>query len=463
MDNRTGGLNRRSLLTASLGGVLVSCGGGGAATTPQPPAQPQSPPAPPPPAPKPPALSEIYLEGHSTLPRRSIRMYVNAATAGVAPIRLMDPNGHVVFSTPPVAVKPQAVAGDAPWRDGFGYADPVELAVPTLPSGVYFWEGIGRMIVRSAAPADICVLYPSNTECAYNEAGGRSFYVPPPPLHGSELSFRRPWSGATYRYASAFYKWFSREHGYTVNHICDFDLETPGILDHSKLLIIVGHSEYWSREARLAFDRFVDGGGHALILSGNTMWWQIRYSPNGEQLICYKDLAADPVSDPDLKTIAWSDAVLDYPVLPSIGADFSRGGFGLKSDRGWNGMKVINPGSPIFKGVPIAYGDVLAIPTNEYDGAPVSSFATDGSPVLDKAALGFYRADLIGYDLGYRFHDTVATWIAFQKTPSSGVVIHCAGTGWCAETGMGGPDGPKLQTITKNMIDLLLAGIYPVA
>ena len=389
-------------------------------------------------------------------------MYVNASTTGVASIRLLDPNGRQVHRID-AGVGPQKVVGDAPWRDGFGYGNPIELPVPALPSGVYFWEGVGRMIVRSAAPADICVLYPSNTECAYNAAGGKSFYAPPPPLHGSELSFQRPWTDTTYRYARGFYKWFSNLRGYTVDHIADFDLETPGILSRCKLLIVVGHSEYWSRQARLEFDRFVDSGGHALILSGNTMWWQIRYSERGEHLICFKSASADPIADPALKTAQWPTKSLGYPVVPSIGADFNRGGYGQHADRGWDGMKVVAPRSPLFEGVGVAHGDILSIPSSEYDGAPVESFATDGTPILDKAALGFWRADLIGYDIGYRFDDTVATWIAFQKTPDSGIVINCAGTGWCADTGIGGPDGRKLQAITKNMIDLLLAGTYPAA
>lgn len=407
-------------------------------------------------------LKEIYLEGHSVLPGQSIRMFVNAETSGVTAIRLMDANGQQVFSTSPARVRPQTIAGDAPWRDGMGYGDPIELLVPALPSGLYFWEGIGRMIVRSAARADICVLYPSNTECAYNDAGGKSLYEPPPPLHGSELSFHRPWSGKSYLFASAFYKWFSRQREYPANHISDFDLETPGILDQFSLLIVVGHSEYWSRKARLAFDRFVDAGGHALILSGNTMWWQIRYSSDGERLICYKSLSSDPIADPRLKTAQWITESLDYPIVSSIGADFSRGGYGVRKDRGWNGMKIVNPLSPIFKGVPISHGDILRIPTSEFDGAPIASLAPDGSPIIDRAALGFYRANLIGYDIGYRSHDTFGTWIAFQKTPRSGIVINCASTNWCAENGIGGADGSKLQTITKNMIDLLLAGTYPV-
>ena len=56
----------------------------------------------------------------------------------------------------------------------------------------------------------------------------------------------------------------------------------------AKLLVVIGHSEYWTRTARLNFDRFVDEGCHALVLSGNTMWWQVRYSENKDRMICYK-------------------------------------------------------------------------------------------------------------------------------------------------------------------------------
>jgi len=477
-------------MTVAIGGLLSGCGDGDSTPTtgpevvappappappppapapPAPPAPAPPAPAPPPPAPTPPETPDpapvfrgIYVDRHSYLPGEPVRVFADVESATVGTIRLKDVNGQMVFSTR-AQVRPQTIVGDEPWRDGFGYADPVEVSLPKLASGVYFWEGIGRMIVRSATKADICVLYPSNTECAYNQAGGKSFYVPPPPLHGSEISFLRPWFDSTYRLSDAFYKWLSKRHEYSVCHISDFDLETPGVLDEFRLLIIVGHSEYWSRQARAAFDRFVDSGGHALILSGNTMWWQIRYAAGGERIVCYKDSDEDPVADPLLKTITWPSSSLDYSVVRSIGADFPHGGYGLKADHGWDGMKIVNPQSPIFNDVRIEYGDILKIPNKECDGAPISSIAPDGVPILDKSALGFYRADLIGYDIGYRFGDTFATWIAFQKTERSGIVINCAGTGWCSGAGMGGADGPKLQTITKNMIDLLLTGTYPVA
>lgn len=451
MNAYSAGLSRRAVLAAGLGGALAGCGGGageGGKSAP-PDAQSQT-------------ISEIYLDRHSALPGDTVAMYVNASTEGAATIRLLDPNGRQVDRIR-ADVKPQTITGDAPWRDGFGYVDPVAVTVGALKSGLYFWEGIGRMIVRSAAKADICVLYPSNTECAYNAAGGKSFYVPPPPLHGCELSFQRPWSGATYKYSRGFYEWLATVDGYSLDHIADHDLENPETLAQCKLLIVVGHSEYWSRRARLAFDRFVDAGGHALILSGNTMWWQIRYSADGGRLICYKDSRADPVTDPRLDTINWPTPSLGYPVVPSIGADFNGGGFGRQAGNGWKGMKVVAPSSAIFAGAAVAYGEVLQMPSSEYDGAPVASVAPDGTPILDKAALGFYRADLIGYDIAYRSRESFATWIAFRKTPHSGIVINCAANGWCAQTGMQGVDGERLRIITKNMIDLLLAGIYPVS
>ena len=47
------------------------------------------------------------------------------------------------------------------------------------------------------------------------------------------------------------------------------------------------------------------------------------------------------------------------------------------------------------------------------------------------------------------------TFIAFQKTENSGVIINTSSTNWCKE-GFNGMDNNKVKIITTNMIDLLL-------
>jgi hypothetical protein len=65
--------------------------------------------------------------------------------------------------------------------------------------------------------------------------------------------------------------WLRRE-GYPFEVISDADLhDEPDLLQHFAALAIVGHSEYWTDEARDGVLRYLDGGGKVLCLSGDTL------------------------------------------------------------------------------------------------------------------------------------------------------------------------------------------------
>ena len=53
--------------------------------------------------------------------------------------------------------------------------------------------------------------------------------------------------------------------------------EHPEMLEGPRLFLSVGHDEYWSWGMRDTFDAFVERGGNAAILSGNTCFWQVRF------------------------------------------------------------------------------------------------------------------------------------------------------------------------------------------
>ena len=61
-----------------------------------------------------------------------------------------------------------------------------------------------------------------------------------------------------------------------INFITDYDMDEPEYSLNSNIIVIVGHSEFLVRKARLNFDYHVDIGKNALILSGNTMWKQVE-------------------------------------------------------------------------------------------------------------------------------------------------------------------------------------------
>lgn len=68
--------------------------------------------------------------------------------------------------------------------------------------------------------------------------------------------------------------WLDR-HGYPYEVLTDLDLDASAEeLDGRRVLVIVGHSEYWTLSAYEAVDRFLRGGGDVVVLSGNTMFWR---------------------------------------------------------------------------------------------------------------------------------------------------------------------------------------------
>ena len=220
-------------------------------------------------------------------------------------------------------------------------------------------------------------------------------------------------------------------------------------------MIISGHNEYWSRTARENFDQYVNNGNDAMILSGNTMWWQVRYEQDGKQLICYQNAEMDPIENDELKTINWHRSSLNYPIIESIGCDFSNGGYGLKQDDGWDGYKILLPESPIFKNLNIQLNQIISIPTREYDSAPIKDVTPNGIPIIDTDILDFFRINILGFDKCFRgTHHKYGTFIVMQKFYDSGVIINTSTSDWCIR-GFSNKDSFIVKNITLNMISLL--------
>ena len=60
--------------------------------------------------------------------------------------------------------------------------------------------------------------------------------------------------------------------------ISDQDLDTmPAVLGNYKLVVICGHSEYWSVPAYAAVEAYLNAGGRVVSASGNTMCWRVTY------------------------------------------------------------------------------------------------------------------------------------------------------------------------------------------
>ncbi len=400
-----------------------------------------------------------------------ITLYYSGPDNPKQAIHLSDFNGKI-YASYTTSVKVQKVNTEKPWLDGCKFEKTGEFKLPdTLKPGVYRFRGTNYFVISDTEnPYDITIVYPTNTDNAYNYGGGKSAYDPDLGNRATVSSYLRYQDGLVGRkdFTSSFFFWMLTQN-YNANYITDADLDDYKNIEKSKLLMIVGHSEYWTRAARENVDKFVASGKNMLVLSGNTMYWQVRYNKKDNLMICYKDNNLDPLKDTPYSSILWETDFLKYPITSSIGADFSGGGYGSKLTNRQDGYKIVNDKSPLFEGTGLKNGDILKIPTVEYDGAPVVKMIKPGSkeiPVIDNSKLKFDKIELLGYDFAVnggvegpeKATNGLGTFIVFRKTPTSGTVVNTATTDWCSKRGMAGADKEKVIRITKNMIDKSLQG-----
>ena len=356
-----------------------------------------------------------------------------------------------------------------------------------------FWPRLGPVSAPSAVnigPADagaaVQVLYPSYTVAAYNTHGGRSLYVATPAQRVRDalghiasgdagaawrslrvasagraraVSLSRPENGTHARFHAAFFASLARQDTLRYGVLRDEDLDAA-LPPSMRVLVVAGHSEYWTRAARRAADAFVARGGHLVVLSGNTAWWQARRE--GDSLVVVRVWDADARAPDSLRTVTWGDPRLGYPIEPSFGAAFPYGGYGDGEDAGWDGFRILEPRSPLLGGVVLRADSVVRVVTREFDGVPVrwtGGAWGRGRPLVLAGPLGVARAELVGYDLGQRFgRPTLGALAVTQRTPTSGIVVHAGSTDWCGDRGWNGPDSLAIRQITRNALRRLLRG-----
>lgn len=402
-----------------------------------------------------------YFDSFAIKQGDSAVLYLNSKKISkIVKLSVNDVNGNTVDFIYCDSIIPQKPQGDSISKNGYNYKYKLKFKLKEyIISGLYQISNKIPFLVKSKSKnSNTIVIYPSNTIAAYNKIGGESFYTLNnlKKHNASILSFHRPVGVDIY--SVHFYKKYSESN---FDYISDLEMENFDQIKDYKLVIITGHSEYWTRNARLNFDKFIDNRGNGLILSGNTMWWQVRYSEDKKKLICYKE-NKDPITDPKLRTINWDNKILQFDILPSIGVDFNKGGYGLNPDKGWDGFKIVAPNSPILEGMNLKIGEIISCPSIEYDGTFTLYDSNFSNVRLDVKKLNnFYKIELIGYDFGFRTINTVGTFVVFQKTLNSGYIINTASTDWCSLRGIGGKDGDLIKRITDNCINILSNSLYP--
>ncbi|HEV3021749.1 MAG TPA: N,N-dimethylformamidase beta subunit family domain-containing protein [Pirellulales bacterium] len=197
-------------------------------------------------------------------------------------------------------------------------------------------EGEAFFVVRSAQPgtnAKILLQLATNTYTAYDNWGGYSVYA----FHGHErvqgrrVSFLRPPASQFATWELPFVQW-AESAGYALDYAVNSDLEFhPELLKHYRLVLSVGHDEYWSSPMRDHLEAFIAARGNVTFFSGNTCCWQIRSEDHGTAFGCWKQAwKDDPFSKQgNLKLLSslWSHHLVGRPENQLTGVGFLFGGY----------------------------------------------------------------------------------------------------------------------------------------
>src|SRR6266545_3852457 len=377
------------------------------------------------------------------------------------------------------------------YRDGAKWPAFATFVVPSWPSGLYLArvQTTGtpshttdlQFVVRapSGSQTGVVVVLADTSWQAYNDWGGRNSYGH---LSGSDfaaaypstsalripfafqLSFDRPFHGgfgnSPQTWEIPFLQWLAHK-GIAVD-VCtsrDLHFEAPSTHD-CRLLLLVGHHEYWTEQMRTNVETFAKAGGNVAFFSGNTCWWQIRLGTDGTHLLCYKVAGFDPVSttaDHRLTTAHWFDDLVKRPETTLTGVSWLGDGALFYDQK--HRFKVTKPDHWVFAGTGLAkdatFGGYSSTPNGEEDSS-VAGSETDrvqkGGPNGMTSPPNYTLAsvfDLTSTDL------EVGTMGAFKPGSDSGVVFNAATINWALGLSHDATTLNAMDRITLNVISKL--------
>ena len=288
------------------------------------------------------------------------------------------------------------------------------------------------------------------------------------------------WASCWERWEHPFVCW-AEVAGYSIDYAVNGDLEfRPEVLEGYRLVLSVGHDEYWSRPMRDHLERYIERGGNVAFFSGNALFWQVRSEAGGRQLVCWKESMRDPryqEGEHDVLSTLWCHRLIGRPENHLTGVSFAYGGYHRFFDQHWDaasGYIVHRPDHWVFEGSGLEKGSLLGENDRVIgyecdgchlkwrDGVPVA-VGDDGTPssfdVLATASASLSDADgsfamvndaLFGQDCEKSLPREGA---AVLGTYTRGGQVFTTGcTEW--SNGLHGRD-LQVERITRNVLDRL--------
>lgn len=414
-------------------------------------------------------VSIVRLGWYGALGGRLVARWKNVAVASQPEPRLDSKTGMIVAGWSTALTIP--IPDD--WVSG------LYLAVLQPPDGEAQYASF---VVREPVPtAPILFVSPVTTHEAYNNWGGKSLY--PDQSKGAAtvtggaqaavVSFDRPFSdfrgaGRVLHWEYPFVRWMEG-HGYDVAYATDVDLQRdPSIVQGRKLILFVGHPEYWSRGMRSTLEAAVAAGTNVAFFSANEIYWRVRLGGAGgvagglREVTCYRRAALDPLAavDPQNVTTKWRDPPVAEPEAAVIGEMFAH------TVKASGDFVVAAPDHWIYAGTGVRAGDRFTnLIGSEYDRV-FPEFAPPGLTILASSPVDANLGrlpEVYGTPAPSQPGDTVQN--ATIYTARSGATVFAAGTmqwAWALDSwgdpqfnGARTPVDPRVQQITANILDRL--------
>jgi len=229
--------------------------------------------------------------------------------------------------------------------------------------------------------------------------------------------------------------------GYAVDYCTDLDLhQDASVMNGYRLLLSVGHDEYWSDELRAAIEGHIATGGNVAFFSGNIAGWCVHFVDDDTAMVCAKlpPEPRDPRSDQwqllRRRRMVGREARTHGLSTPA------RWPLGLRRDGG------------------LGDGDVLGA-AGEH---PLIGYECDGTPVVWRGGIAhgagakgtpssftILGTARLGEGWSVRSSAPLAT-MGIYGAPSGGIVFQGATTDWPLTL-----DDPNVARVTANVLDRL--------
>ncbi len=359
----------------------------------------------------------------------------------------------------------------AEWKSGY-YTGRLQVTQPDgKPVQTELW-----FVVRSAHPGrdtKVLLQLATNTYNAYSNWGGYSLYAFNGrfKVQGRRVSFDRPVHSQFARWEQPFVEWAEKA-GYRIDYAVNSDLEfRPELLKHYRLVLSVGHDEYWSSPMRDHLEQFIKARGNVAFFSGNTCCWQVRSEDAGRALTCWKQAYRDDPyfaagKHPFVSTL-WSHHLLDRPENQLTGVGFLWGGYHKSHGQFMDGkaeFTVHRSEHWLFAGTGLTRGGTFGskdtIVGYECDGCELTwkdglPYATgrDGTPanfeVLATCPARWHPDDAEWYEKWEKGRTGQAVLGVYTR---GGTVVTVGTTDW--SHGLRGDD-PTVVRVTRNVLERL--------